>query len=291
MTDRFDSNFSDFSSSYENEDAGNWQDEKVKESSTAYKNYADELAEVESFDSIVPESAFRTGHMFLLPVHYEEKYEYPLVVWLHDDGNNETQLKQVMPHISLRNYIAVGVRATKAADSIGHCFNWSDSKSAVHQAYESVVNLIDECSERFSINTDRVVLAGYRSGGSMAMRIAFRDPNRFAGVVSMGGYLPKSGHAFSSLHKLRDRKMPMLWQWGLENPSFCMDRLAKDLTSAQMAQLSLLVQQYTGTEDEMSTEVLADIDRWIMNRIVAGNPNSSFGGDEWQTREVPFSGN
>ena len=46
-------------------------------------------------------------HSFFVPLHYEPNYAYPLVVWLHGPGDGHRQLKQVMPHISLRNYVAV----------------------------------------------------------------------------------------------------------------------------------------------------------------------------------------
>src|SRR5258705_9905211 len=51
-------------------------------------------------------------HMLFAPQHYEPNYAYPVVVWLHSDGGDERQLLRVMPHISKRNYVAVGVRAS-----------------------------------------------------------------------------------------------------------------------------------------------------------------------------------
>ena len=61
-----------------------------------------------------------TSHRsFFLPLHYTPSYEYPLVIWLHSNGFNENQIDHVMPYISLRNYVGVGIRGTKAADSIG----------------------------------------------------------------------------------------------------------------------------------------------------------------------------
>ena len=53
-------------------------------------------------------------HSFFLPVNYSANYEYPLLVWFHSNGFNEHQAEQVMPNISLRNYVRVGLRGTKA---------------------------------------------------------------------------------------------------------------------------------------------------------------------------------
>ena len=35
------------------------------------------------------------------PIHYEERYAYPLLVWLHGDAGNEQELKQIMPLVSM----------------------------------------------------------------------------------------------------------------------------------------------------------------------------------------------
>lgn len=239
---------------------------------------------------VLPTSAIRTGHLFLVPIHYEANYKYPLVVWLHSDGYNENQLHQVMPHISLRNYVSVGVRGTKAADSMGHRFNWSESSAGIQQAHEAVANLVDEASERFSVHQERVVLAGYQSGGSMAMRIAMRDPQRFAGAISLGGYMPSTGRVIPDMNVLRERRLPMLWQWAQDSEAFDSDRLKQDISVAMSVRAEVEVRQYCD-DDEMNTLVLSDVNHWIMNRIVAGNPQSADAGRGWETHETSFSGN
>src|SRR5436309_12831588 len=51
----------------------------------------------------------------LAPVHYERNYSYPLLVWLHDDGGSERELKRIMPLVSLRNYVSLAVRGTRTS--------------------------------------------------------------------------------------------------------------------------------------------------------------------------------
>src|SRR5437016_9189131 len=53
-------------------------------------------------------------HCIFTPLHYERNYAYPLIVWLHGPRDNERQVAQVMPLVSMRNYIAVGPRGTVA---------------------------------------------------------------------------------------------------------------------------------------------------------------------------------
>ena len=224
---------------------------------------------IASCGSLLPAAA----RAFLLPLHYESNYRYPLVVWLHSDGFNENQVQHVMPHISLRNYVAAGVRGVRAADSLGHRFDWASSSAAAGAAHEAVARTIDEAAERFSIDPSRVILAGYRSGGSMALRLALRDPRRFAGVISLGGTFPSAGGVFGDLASLRQRQLPMLWQWATASGTFDPERLKTDIRSAMLMQAKVEIRQYDD-DDEMNTVALADIDRWIMQRVVSGGQGS-----------------
>ena len=228
-----------------------------------------------------------TSHRsFFLPVHYSEKYQYPLLVWLHSDGFNEHQVEQVMPHISLRNYVGVGIRGTKAADSVGHRFDWHHSPAGIATTQEAVVQAIEAAGERFSINPSRIVLAGYREGGTMALRTAMGEPNRFAGVISLGGRMPNG--SIRNIQQLRERRIPMLWQWGTENSQFNQQNLKTDFQMCMAIGSRVEVRQYPG-DDEMTTIALHDLDEWIMRHVVADS--SIQDSDRWVSSPTLYSNN
>jgi phospholipase/carboxylesterase len=233
-----------------------------------------------------PWSHLTSHRSFFLPLHYVENYEYPLVVWLHSNGYNENQIDHVMPHISLRNYIGAGIRGTKAADSAGHRFDWHESPAAIATSHDAVIEAIDEACERFSIHESRIVLAGYGAGGTMAMRIAMRDPDRVAGAISVGGRMPQG--AIRNVQQLRQRRLPMLWQWAEFNADYTAKNLQTDCRSAMAIGSQVEVRQYQG-DDEMDTIVLRDIDDWIMRRI--GSCSSVTTSDRWATSPTAYSNN
>src|SRR5687768_1842405 len=72
------------------------------------------------------------------PLHYERRYAYPLLVWLHDDGGNERELRQLMPHVSVRNYVAASARGTMRAEKSGRAFAWEQSPAAIGESAERV---------------------------------------------------------------------------------------------------------------------------------------------------------
>ncbi len=241
-------------------------------------------------DSLLADSSLASvasPQSFFVPIHYEANYQYPLLVWLHSDGFNENQIDHVMPHVSTRNYLATGVRGTRAADSVGHRFDWHDSPAAIDAAHDKVLSAVDQACQRYSVHCSRIILAGYRSGGTMAMRIAMRNPDRFAAVASLGGRMPNGGKVLANLALLRKRGLPMLWQVATASSWFDRQALQSDIRAAMLLRAKVEIRQYSG-DDEMNTAILSDFNHWIMNRIVAGNPPAA---EQWQSNPVCFSSN
>ena len=261
-------------------------DKQNSHSHTWDSDEADSNPSIASF-GLADTWSHNTAHRsFFLPLHHCENYQYPLLVWFHSNGFNEHQIDQVMPHISLRNYVGVGIRGTKAADSIGHRFDWHHSPAGIATTQEAVMQAIEAAADRFSINTTRVVLAGYREGGTMALRTAMREPQRFAGVISLGGRMPSG--SIRNFQQLRERRMPMLWQWGTENEQYNNKNLKVDCQTSMAIGSQVEVRQYPG-DDEMTTIALHDLDEWIMKQVVSDS--SIQDSDRWASSPKLYSSN
>lgn len=238
------------------------------------------------FDSITPLASLATGRSYFLPLHYTPSYRYPVIVWLHCNGYNEHQIDDVMPHISLRNYLGIGVRASRAADAAGHRFDWHQGAAGIAAAHEAIVAAIEEAETRFSVHAGRIVLAGYRAGGTMALRIALRDPERFAGAVSLAGAMPRG--AIRNVSQLRRRRLPMLWQWAAGRSDYTAAAVRRDCRLALDAHAQVELRQYPG-DDEMDTVVLRDLDEWLMRRIVSAGGAAAV--DRWASTPTAYSAN
>ncbi len=226
---------------------------------------------------------------FFLPASYEPNYRYPLIVWLHGNGHNENEVTQVMPHISIQNYLAVGVRGSRSIDPAGHRFDWATSPAAVARCEDGIFQAIDEASERYSVHPDRVFLAGYGAGGTMARRIALRHADAFAGCVSLGGRFPRGGGLLSNLAVART--LDHFWALGIDNPQVSADDFASDLELISTARLRMDIRRYT-VDDEMVREVLRDVDAWVMRLVTGGQAAGGAAAiDKWKTVEVGFSAN
>jgi phospholipase/carboxylesterase len=198
------------------------------------------------------------------PLHYEPKYAYPLIVWLHGAGDSEAQLRRVMPSISLRNYASIAPRGGTCAGQQG--YSWEQSPNAIERAQQSILDCIAAAEQRFNISAPRIFLAGFGCGGTMAMRVAMSNPERFAAVASLAGGFP---HGHTPLFRIdAARDLPVFLAHGRHGVSYDEERVCKDLRLLHAAGISVTLRQYPSA-DELTTRMLADLDVWLME-IVTG---------------------
>src|SRR5262249_34702213 len=120
-----------------------------------FPSYSPEIAPAAGFgDRRLDQSNLRSGRatsggecqLFFTPQHQEPNYVYPLLVWLHGDGDSEEQLTSAMRRISLRNYVAVATRGTLGVprrDGSGHGFRWVQTLDDVALAEQRIFSAID----------------------------------------------------------------------------------------------------------------------------------------------------
>jgi phospholipase/carboxylesterase len=198
------------------------------------------------------------------PLHYERGYAYPLLVWLHGDGGSERELRQLMPHVSVRNYVAAAARGTDGCSGSDRTFRWTQTPSSISEATERVRQCIDAAELRFNVHPERVFIAGNGCGGTMALRLALQQPEWFAGAVSLGGPMP-AGHAPLGRVKAA-RGLPLMLASCRDSEEYPTARVAADLRLLHSAGFSLALRQYPG-EHDLTTVMLADMDRWLMERV------------------------
>lgn len=204
------------------------------------------------------------AYALFAPVHYEANYDYPLLLWLHGPGDDERQICRVMPHISLRNYVGVGPRGCCAPEPGGLGFQWEQSAAAIRQAEQQVCECIELAARRYHVAEERIFLAGYQCGGTMALRIALQHPHLFAGVLSVGGPFPTGLAPLARLRHLR--RLPIFLAQGRDSESYSWSTTRDELRLYHAAALRVTLRQYP-CGDELTTQMLHDMNVWIMERV------------------------
>ena len=206
------------------------------------------------------------------PLHYERNYAYPLIVWLHGPQDDERQLKRIMPLISMRNYVAVGPRGTQPAAKADGAragaagFGWSQSEEQIALAEQRVQEAIAFARQRYNVAPNRVFIAGFACGGTMAFRVALNCPQLAAGVLSLGGEFPRGFMPLRNLSQLRQLKVFLAT--ARDSKLYPEHTVCENLRLLYTTGMAVNLRQYP-CGDELTTLMLADMDRWIMEQVAA----------------------
>lgn len=211
------------------------------------------------------------------PLHYEPNYAYPLIVWLHGPHDDGRQLKRIMPLVSLRNYVAVAPCGTLASAALPGrtTYAWSQTEAHIAQADERVLAAIGAAQSAYHISPSRIFIAGFDCGGTMALRLACNNPQLFGGVLSLCGEFPTGNAPLGRLAEVR--RLPVFLATGRASGHYPPEKVCENLRLFYAAGMSINLREYPCGQ-ELTTQMLSDVDRWIMEQITApatASPNPS----------------
>lgn len=143
-------------------------------------------------------------HRLFVPRSYEPGYAYPLIVWLHSDSSSEMELDGVMESLSTQNFVAIAPRGNVNVRGSERRFQWGQTLTDCAAAEDLVWESVHAAMSSLSIHPDRVFLAGFGGGATMAQWIGLKYPEQLAGVVSLSGVFPRAARALSNWKKARN---------------------------------------------------------------------------------------
>jgi phospholipase/carboxylesterase len=213
------------------------------------------------------------------PLHYEPGYAYPLIIWLHGPATDEHQLRRVMPLVSMRNYVAIAPRGLCQNGKDGAFgFGWPQNDDACERAEHQIFEALEAAAEKFHISRRKIFLAGFDQGGTMAFRVALSHPQHFAGVLSLGGRFPSGRNPFGNINSAR--KIPIFLAAGRNSAEYRTDEVCENLRLLHTAGMSITLRQYPCGQ-ELSPQMLADVDRWIIEQITEASRAAQPAENEW----------
>src|SRR5262249_44554665 len=123
----------------------------------------------------------------------------------HGHGGCEAQALQLAPRVSRRNYLCIGLRGPEVVRSwTGRPgFGWGQDGDTASAVEEYVLRAVEQTRRTYHVHSERVYLAGLCEGTAVAYRLSLLFPERFAGVLSLNGCLPRRGGPLLRLPEVR----------------------------------------------------------------------------------------
>jgi len=124
-----------------------------------------------------------------------------------------------------------------------------------------IETLIDREKER-GTKEERLVLAGFSQGGTIALHTGLRRPQRIAGVMALSAYLPVA-EKLSAEASAANRDVPIFMAHGRDDPIIPLGRAEQSRGLLQSLGYPVEWREY-GMPHSVCPEELADIGAWLV---------------------------
>src|SRR5262245_12171609 len=205
-------------------------------------------------------------HTFL-PTGYEPNYPYPLVVLFHGHGGNEEQILRWAPNLSRRNYICISLRGPEplgpGVDGEPG-FSWVADGLGDSLLEDYVFRAVEQTRRNYHVHSERVYLAGFCEGAELAYRLGLTYPEKFGGIISLNGALPRRNGPLFRLPEIRQLRV-----WighGIANAMVPLTLARQDHRVLYTAGVETRFRTYPTTH-RLHSDMLRDVNRWIIDSI------------------------
>ena len=122
-----------------------------------------------------------TGHgTMFVPKCYEEKYPYPLIVWLNDSAMPASAFHDFLFGLSDRNYLGFTPDHSISVEAIAQA---QFDPQTLPQVLSGLNEAVKAIRRDVNIHTERVILAGTGDGASAALSLFLARPEWFGGAI------------------------------------------------------------------------------------------------------------
>ena len=199
-----------------------------------------------------------------IPEAYEQRYPYPLLLWFHGAGGSERELASLMPQISTRNCMGLALRGPRAVASGGYDWQLSEGEYAAFEdeLFQTVCNLRRE----YHVHSERVILAGFDSGATLALRLLLSHPEWYGGAAALAGRFPYELASVPANPELQEKRLLVLG--GSRDAVVPATEILLTDRSLDAAGVSVTTKLYDAGH-EVTPRMLAHVNRWVMEGVCA----------------------
>jgi phospholipase/carboxylesterase len=125
---------------------------------------------------------------------------------------------------------------------------------------------VEQTRRSYHVHSERIYLAGFAEGATMAYRLGLTFPEKLAGVISLNGAMPRQGGPLFRLPAIR--QLRVFIGHGIANAVVPLSLARRDFKVLYAAGLPVEMRTYLATH-KLHPDMLKDINRWIIERCNA----------------------
>ena len=201
-----------------------------------------------------------------VPERYEQNYAYPLIIWFHEDGQNEGQVESVLSTVSSQNYCGLGIQGNLTSSGGGSRCGWNTN--ALEYGNVPLTDLLCVTVRRlrraFHIHSERIFVAGSGRGADVALHQLAQTPDWYAGAVLFDPECPR--HITEGISTASLRGKSLLWTVARTASS---EVLACNVQAVQLIRLAGAELDVRLTELPIDPESgeMRFVDHWLLSRM------------------------
>jgi phospholipase/carboxylesterase len=124
-----------------------------------------------------------------------------------------------------------------------------------------VLRAVEQARRNYHIHSERIYLAGFREGATLAYRLGLSFPEKFAGVIALNGAMPRQGCPLFRMPEMR--QLRVLIGHGIANAVVPLAMARADHRLLYTAGLDVQMHTYPATH-RLHPDMLRDVNRWII---------------------------
>jgi phospholipase/carboxylesterase len=184
---------------------------------------------------------------------------------LHGHGGNEEQILRLAPRVSRRNFVSIGLRGPvclgpNRKGSLG--FSWGDA-SHLSSIEDYLLQAIQQTRLHYHIHSERIFLAGFAEGATLAYRMGLMFPDKINGVIALNGHMPREDRPLLRLPAARS--LQVFIGHGIANSVVPTSMVRTDHRLLYAAGMDVEMHSYA-TNHRLHADMLRDVNRWIIRR-------------------------
>lgn len=161
---------------------------------------------VEKAGKAAPSKPAVSQSLVTLPRKHDASKPAPLLVVLHGRGGNMHEVSERWQPIA--DKLGAIILAPQGTLQIAeNQYRWNDDLDLVEH---DVLDELESVMERYKIDDDRVIIAGFSQGAAAAYGLAVRNPEVFAGVIAIAGRFSASLESEADADDLVDLRVVIM---------------------------------------------------------------------------------